>query len=119
MLSCTVVLFVHIQPIGDLAAPDLSVISITNEVIKLKWVPPFTLDITNVDPDITNYSLHIWSLDTGEHVVIVTNDSEYTFTKDNNICRIYKFTVAGVNTVGKGNRSSPVIVDFPAGTYEI
>ena len=120
ILSCnhnTVVLFVHIQPIGYLAAPVLSVILFTKQIIKLKWVPPFTLDITNVDPDITSYSLHVWSLDTGEHVVITTNESEYTFVKDNlanNMCRIYEFTVAGVNTVGKGNRSS-VIADFPAG----
>ena len=106
---------------GLLAPPvALTVMNTNSSAIKLTWTPPFTLDITDVDPDISNYTVYITNTNTSKNgTVSVTKldengvvETEYTFTglpgEDPDPCPVYQFSVSAWNVVGEGERSGPV-----------
>ena len=75
--------------------------------VTIAWTAPFSLDVTNVDPDIW-YSVLIYNV-TDEPTTIpctdCTNitDTNYTFTPDfPSPCHKYVFTVIPVNGAGQG-----------------
>ena len=71
--------------------------------ILVSWSPPFTLNITDNDKDITHYSVYVNESET----INVTVGLEYTF-----LCSrtgSYYFSVSGFNLAGEGKKSDPVI----------
>ena len=68
----------------------------------LTWTPPFTLDISNVDPDIG------YCVDVANSTTLLLSQCEITsteFTYTTNItadCAAFWFTVTPVNIVGNG-----------------
>ena len=75
--------------------------------VHLIWDPPFTLDITSVELDISNYTVQITNVDTGEvwekNGITQTN---YVFTGDPCHEYTYKFRVFAWNVVGRGEAGS-------------
>ena len=82
-----------------IASPDL-----LNSTISLSWTPPFSLDITNVDHDIT----YCVGVDNSTSLVVFSQcgitDTQYDFTVSfsSTPCDNYTFTVTPVNEVGNG-----------------
>ena len=81
------------------------------QVIHLTWDAPFSLDITEVDPDIwyrVDITVGNISLSTYEDITI----SEFNFTMDGhngtNTSVIYQFRVTPINGAGDGTTSAPV-----------
>ena len=89
----------HVLPGLLEAPPDLSIERVDESFLQLTWDPPFTLDITNTNPDIMGYSI----------CNDVTEECEFT----PNTSYIYPdlglpvvFSVSAVNVVGEGNAST-------------
>ena len=95
-----------LAPVGDL--------SIT-ACFLLSWSPPFSLDVTGVDPDIW-YTVLISNVTDEDNPTAVPctdchnlTQPHYTFTTANpSPCHKYSFTVIPQNGAGEGNRSEPV-----------
>ena len=81
-------------PLGILAPPSNMAIDHVNDYNqRLTWTPPFTLDITDVDPDIT-YSV---CCNVTTNCTSTTNPY-YDFPT---LCNPVEFTVTAVNPVGE------------------
>ena len=81
------------------------------DVIRLTWTPPFSLDITGVDPDIW-YHVEVYNV-TAVRRVPLTNltvyKPEFNFTvPDPSPCDQFEFRVTPVNVVGNGTSSDLV-----------
>ena len=93
----------------------------------MEWDSPVTLDITDLDPDISSYTVYITNTNTGNTgTVSVTEldesgvvETEYTFTglpgEDPDPCHVYQFSVSAWNVVGEGERSGQVEAWFLEG----
>ena len=100
-LQCAI-LYAIILYIGLLAAPDAVIIYAIygdDSANRLEWTPPFTLDITDQDPDISGYTLCTNVTD----VCYDLNSTNFDFPA---LCDSIKFTVTGINIVGKGSEST-------------
>ena len=98
----------------------LAVMNTNSGAIKLTWTRPFALDITDVDPDISSYTVYITNTNTSNTgTVSVTEldengvvETEYIFTglpgEDPDSCHVYQFSISAWNVVGEGERSEPV-----------
>ena len=89
------------------------------DYIILSWSPPFSLDVTDMDPDIW-YTVLISNV-TDEHspTTVPCYDCDhfarlhYNFTTNKpNPCHKYRFIVISQNGAGDGNRSDPVNTFF-------
>ena len=79
-------------------------LTVKNSTITLNWLSPFSLDIYNVDPDIT-YCVNV--LNSTTHTVVDSQcgitETEYEYpVPPDAICHIYLFTVTPINVVGNG-----------------
>ena len=103
---------------GLLAAVGDLQINLVNGTLCLSWTPPFTLDITNVDPDLY-YTIEITSTADAENPSTIScNDcsSEYKFTVNNSSpCDSYTFIVVPVNGARNGTPSVPLLGSFIQG----
>ena len=99
---------------GLLAAPqNLKVVSLTSTTIHLTWVPPFSLDITSKNCDISNYVVYIRNTNTGNITSASRSGTEYTFMRqDFGYCDTFEFSVLAMNDAGEGNRTDPVTASF-------
>ena len=104
--------------IPGLLAPVSNLITYTGSVssIIISWSAPFSLDVTDVDPDIW-YSVLIYNM-TDEPTVISCTDciniieTYYTFTPDYpSPCHKYILTIIPFNGAGQGQSSENVSVD--------
>ena len=87
---------------GLLSSPSALEINTQNGHSQLlTWTPPPTLDLTNVDPDISFYN--VCSTILNEVSCIEVQNTEHSFT--NTRIRI-EFSVSAVNVVGEGNAST-------------
>ena len=90
--------------------------------IILSWSPPFSLNVTGVDPDIW-YTVLISNVTDGDNPIDVScadchslTQSNYVFTSaDPSPCHKYNFTIIPENEVGEGSSSEPVIGYFTTG----
>ena len=77
-----------------------------SSAIHLCWDPPFTLDITNVDPDILRYTVSITNNNTKVTSERNVTEPEFIFQEeDYDACHVYLFTVRAWNPVGVGEPS--------------
>ena len=94
-----------LSAVGDLSATAL------DSTISLTWNPPFTLDITGVDPDIT-YRVDVINSTSSQviHSQGGINVTQYNYTTslspERRVCNVFKFTITPVNIVGNGSESS-------------
>ncbi len=92
-----------------------------DSIISLTWTPPFSLDITRVDPDITGYCVGV--VNSTSSLVIDSQcgitDTQYNYTVSPNdiVCDTYTFTVTPVNIVGNGTSANVTRGIFPSGEY--
>ena len=95
--------------VGDLEAKD-NATSVT-----ISWTPPFSLNVTGVDPDIW-YSVFIYNVtdENNPTAILCTNctnitETHYTFTPDYlSPCHVYNFSVVSLNGAGQGESSGNV-----------
>ena len=103
---CPFIITGPVSEVGDLKLAESST-SIT-----ISWSPPFTLDVTGVDPDIW-YSVLIYNVtdENNPTAILCTHctnitETHYTFNPDYpSPCHAYNFTVIPFNGAGKGNSS--------------
>ena len=92
--------------VGRLAAPsNVQAATTDTGVTTIMWEPPFTLNITDVDPDITGYGIYKWTSD-----VAIANTTATNFTFSDAIPCINgsNYLVSAFNPVGEGNRSEEI-----------
>ena len=101
---------------------NLTAAFLTDSSIQISWIPPFTLDITGVDPDII-YCVDV-SISRGLSFSELSmsqcgiNETEFIFMlPPRNWCYFYHFTVTPVNPVGNGTSSS-LDISNQTGKYE-
>jgi hypothetical protein len=88
----------HLHAVGSLS------VGVTHDfMITLTWTPPFTLDITGVEPDITGYCVDVISSSTlySSCEINVTRFS-YTLPPQESACNNFTLVVIPVNVVGNG-----------------
>ena len=78
-------------------------------IISLTWEPPFTLDITGEDPDITGYCVDVTTSMTLNSECVNETEFSYPVPPDAG-CHVYSFTITPINIVGHGE--SNTIVSF-------
>ena len=89
---------------GPLAAVGFPSVDLVGTDMSLTWITPFTLDISNVDPDIT-YCVDVVNSTSSS---IVLSECGITVTGFNfsipigRVCDNYTFTVTPVNRAGNG-----------------
>ena len=89
----------------------------------LSWSPPFTLDVSNTDPNIAGYRVYAITANTGyqEMYPISANVTEYQFMINKQLqCYLHVFRVSANNEVGEGDMTDPVSVSVcPGGKLHI
>ena len=111
MCSC-LLLFNYI---GLLTAPtNMQASQPNSSAIHLNWEPPFTLDITNVDPDISGYTVSITNTNTNVTSERNVIKAEFLFQEEENDTHYgyYSFSVSALNPVGVGEKSDAIGESF-------
>ena len=105
ILMCSCLLLFNY--IGLLSAPtNMQATQANSSAIRLYWDPPFTLDITNVDPDISGYTVSITNTNTNVTSERNVTKPEFLFQEEGyDPCHVYLFEVSALNPVGVGNTS--------------
>ena len=105
--------------VGQLSAVGSLNITASDSTLSLTWEPPFTLDITGVDPDITCYCVDVvdstYSVTLHSQCNITMTEFSYPLPQDA-VCHSYVLTVSPVNVVGRGVSSSVSYIGTAAGT---
>ena len=97
--SYTHLLILHV---GNLSAPDVDY-HVGDGSILFSWSPPFSHNITNVEPDISHYLVYVYGNDLPEYTVITTK-TRYILQNGNCGIKKYQVTIAAVNLVGVGEK---------------
>lgn len=97
--------------IGTLPAVEALTIfwSSRNSTIFLDWDTPFTLDIRDVDPDISGYCVSVVNSTSSAvlHSECGINRTEYTYpTPPDSGCHDHVITVTPMNVVGRGKQNT-------------
>ena len=82
--------------------------------ILFSWSPPFSHNITNVEPDISHYLVTIINTEDHHSVLTVnTTDTEYLLQSQDCQLSDYQVEIAAVNVVGVGDEytSPPLTLD--------
>ena len=89
-------------------------------------MPPPSLDLTDVDPDIMHYEISVFHNKTGktENFTAPNNMTEYTYyvqeANSNNLCQELEFSILAVNVVGRGIKSTiNVVPQEGTGVYSL
>ena len=96
---------------GYLSAPAVTVTHyMENRSILFSWSPPFTLNITNSEPDILYYYLII---DSVSKTTINTTDTHFLLQSNSCLFIEYHVQIAAVNVVGVGEVyiSPPLVLE--------
>ena len=68
-------LFEHLPTVGPLDRVSNISVNISQEILEIKWDPPFSLDLTNIDPDVI-YTVEVYKTTCGGNPKsLVTSDS--------------------------------------------
>ena len=100
---------IHVATAGLLAAVGSPKLRIDTSAISLTWTPPFSLDITDIDPDIEGYCVDV--IDTSSSLVVHSEcgitETQFSYPIPPNISHslYYVFKVIAVNAIGNGTQS--------------
>ena len=85
--------------------------------ILLTWQEPYTLDITEVELNISHYEVNIKNVDNEQHFRVNTSVTTYSFDQQNSstACSTFEFQIAAVNFVGIREKSAAVYGSFNIG----
>ena len=104
-------MFQSIPAIGLLSAVSGLVALPQRGAINLTWTPPFSLDITGVDPDLW-YRVEVYNITSGRTPLtnLTVSEPEFNFTvpHPSPYCDQFEFRVTPVNGAGDGTTSEPV-----------
>ena len=78
--------------------------------IQFSWSPPFSHNITDVEPDISHYRVTIINME--DHSVLTVNTTDTQYLLQSQDCQLshYQVEIAAVNVVGVGDKhTSPVL----------
>ena len=99
---------------GLLSAAGSLNITASDSTLSLTWEPPFTLDVTNVDPDITGYCVDV--INSTSSVTLQSecgiNTTMYTYPlPDGSIhCTVVSFNTVPHNIVGPGESAAKLYI---------
>jgi hypothetical protein len=99
---------------GTLPAPDVDYTIMEDGSILFTWSPPFSHNITDVEPDISHYLVTIINTEDHHSVLTVnTTDTEYLLQSQDCQLSDYQVEIAAVNVVGVGDKytSPPLTLD--------
>ena len=100
-----------IYPISGLLSSVSDLVALPQRgVISLTWTPPFSLDITGVDPDLW-YRVEVYNVTSGRTPLtnLSVSEPEFNFTvPDPSPCDQFEFRVTPVNGAGNGPANDPV-----------
>ena len=102
-----------IYPISGLLSAVRNLVALPQrDVISLTWTPPFSLDITGVEPDLW-YRVEVYNITGGRTPLtnLTVYEPEFNFTSTvphPSPCDQFEFRVTPVNVVGAGTTSEPV-----------
>ena len=78
--------------------------------VRFSWSAPFTLNISDMEPDILYYVVYIIR-DDGHNETVTTTDTHYELQADPCQSHQYHVEIAAVNVVGEGEKfASPEII---------
>jgi hypothetical protein len=103
-----------IQIQGRLLAPDVQ-FNASDLFILFSWSPPFSLNITDVEPDVLYYSLTVVTTDHDNSTATTlttmnTTDTQFMLQSESCLFVYYQVQIAAVNVVGVGEiYSSPLL----------
>ncbi len=90
----------YFGPLGVLEPPpNLRIVAQGDRMQRLTWDQPFTIDITDVEEDISHYIL----CENATGTCVNTTETQYVFA---NLAVTVGFSVSAVNVVGEGGTSS-------------
>ena len=95
-------------------APDVDYTIRGDGSILFSWSPPFSHNITDVEPDISHYLVTIINMEDHHSVLTVnTTDTEYLLQSQDCQLSDYQVEIAAVNVVGVGDKytSPPLTLD--------
>ena len=100
--------------LGLLGAPSGLSVNSNYTVIDLIWNEPYSLDITNMEPDISHFRITVENTRTGSYFLANTSRAKFMLYQQSSVdvCTIYRFQVAAVNSVGFGESSEAVNSSF-------
>ena len=101
IMSCKSWLHFHS---GLLSAPDVGYTMMEDGSIQFIWSPPFSHNITDVEPDISHYLVTIISME--DHSVLTANTTDTQYLLQSQDCQLshYQVEIAAVNVVGVGDK---------------
>ena len=81
-----------------------------DQYVRFSWSPPFTLNITFVEPDISHYLVAIINMEDHSVLTVNTTDTEYLLQSEDCQLHQYQVEIAAVNVVGVGEKyTSPTL----------
>ncbi|CAI7999333.1 hypothetical protein GBAR_LOCUS2686 [Geodia barretti] len=90
---------------GPLPAPGVDYTIREDGSIQFSWSPPFSHNITDVEPDISHYLVTIINMEDHHSVLTVnTTDTEYLLQSQDCQLSDYQVEIAAVNVVGVGDK---------------
>ena len=72
--------------------------------ILFSWSPPFSHNITHVEPDISHYLVNIINMEDHSVLTVNTTDTEYLLQSQDCQLTHYQVEIAAVNVVGVGDK---------------
>ncbi len=89
------------------ASTNLLVGNCMSSAVSLTWMAPPTLNLTDMDQNIDNYTVYITNLNTNQNWLVTVGETEYNFANTSR-SHDYQFSVSAWNAVGEGERSETI-----------
>lgn len=104
---------VHLLVQGPLDPPSNLQSTSTATTILLSWDAPFTLDLTDITPDITGYRVRVENTNTGSLANFNVIAPPFAIVcEDFAHCNSLRLSVSGLNSYGEGSQSDVIVAQF-------
>ena len=95
--------------LGYLSPPNVTYV-MEPHFVRFSWSAPFSLNITDYEPDILYYVIDIIIVDDNTTTMITTTDTMYLLQPDLCLSSQYRVEIAAINIVGLGEKyTSPLL----------
>ena len=93
-------------------------VSSDHHSLTFSWSAPFTLNISDMEPDILHYVVYIIR-DDGHNETVSTTDTHYELQADPYQCHQYHVEIAAVNVVGEGEKYRSPAINLEGNHYHL